>query len=627
MKGRTPEEVLGLRFERLPPAAHAALALSLAALWILGRRYGGFTHDASIYLLQGLRALDPATFAKDLFFLHGAQDAYTIFPRLYALMIDVLGAGNAAVTVTIFGQIAFFAASSALVFRIAAGPVRWWTMALLAVASGYYGGVGVFRIAEPFATARTLAEPLVILALVCTLASRHRLAFAALAATMALHPLVAASGVAVVFLWHALEQRRLFWVIPLLFLPLAALAVSWPGFWLRFDPPWLAAVLDRSPHLFVSYWLLPDWSRIVWGLGVAWMAMRFVAAPVRRLVLAAVAAGLAGVAASWIAVDLLGSVLAAGLQFWRTHWVLHFLAIVLVPVTVAGLWRSGPAARAAAACLAASCCFGRAELPASVALAAVAVVLDVSDRRRPGWMSATACRLLIVAALGAACVGLLFEVQSRLPAAYGATGSAAWKDYMHAGASVGGLAPLAVLLWTSACSRYVLAALAISAAALAGSLLAWDARTPWARFVEQASAGNPFRERLAPQGVVFWPGPHGKAWLALGRPTWFSADQGAGIVFHRQTAIDYADRKRAAGDLLAAIGNCSSEQAQACRIDARPVRAMCERKDGPDYLVLNAPVEGYATVEWPLPAEIGPGRQSLFLYACHAIAGNGKGRR
>ena len=620
MKGRPTQEVLGLRFDRLPVASHAALALTLAALWLLGRRYGGITLDASIYVLQGLRVLDPASFARDLFFLHGAQDAYTIFPRIYALLIDVLGAGNAAVTVTIAGQVAFFAAAAALVFRIAAGPVRWWSLALLAVVSGYYGGVGVFRFAEPFATARTLAEPLVIAAFASMLASRHRLAFAALAAAALLHPLVAATGIAVVFLWHAGERHRIFWAVPLLIASVAALAMAWPGLMLSFDASWLAAVLERSPHLFISQWLLPDWSRFLWGFCVAWMAWRFVDAPVRRLVLAAAAIGLAGVAASWIAVDVLDNAFAAGLQLWRTHWLLHFIAIALVPVAGVGLWRSGHAARAAAACLAASCCFGRAELPASAVLVALAVVLDASERSRPGWMDARVGRLLLLGALGAASAGLLFEIQSRWPGAYGATGSAAWKDYVHAAASVGGLMPLAVVLWLAACSRFRVAALALAAAALALGLAAWDARTPWARFVEQASGGaNPFRERIAPRAVVFWPGPHGKSWLLLGRPTWFSADQGAGIVFHRQTAIEFASRKLAASDLLSAIGNCSVIEARACCIDARRVREMCEREDGPDYLVLNAVVEGHAAVEWRLPAELEPGRQSLYLYACRVF--------
>jgi len=151
---------------------------------------------------------------------------------------------------------------------------------------------------------------------------------------------------------------------------------------------------------------------------------------------------------------------------------------------------------------------------------------------------------------------------------------------------------------------------------------------PWARFVEHASVGsNPFRDALPSGAQVFWPGVHSRVWLALGTPTWFSADQGAGIVFSRDTAIEYANRKRASGELQSSIDNCLMVAQPACRIEARPARELCERKDGPDYVVLNARVNGYPALEWLLPSEIGPGRQSLFLYSCRDLAKNLKGRR
>jgi hypothetical protein len=163
--------------------------------------------------------------------------------------------------------------------------------------------------------------------------------------------------------------------------------------------------------------------------------------------------------------------------------------------------------------------------------------------------------------------------------------------------------------------------------ALAVSIAAWDARKPWPRLIEHASAGaNPFRAALRPGAVVFWPGPYGKAWIALRTSTWFSVDQGAGVVFNRGTAIEFAQRDLASRALRSAIDNCAMVGQPGCRIDARPARGLCGRRDGPDYLVLNARIDGPATVEWPLPAEFGPGRQSLFLYDCRELARNEKGR-
>ena len=77
-----------MRFDAISATGRAALVLALAALWLLGRRYAGITHDATLYVVQGLRRLDPGSFDQDLFFAHGAQDDFTVFPRFYAPLID-----------------------------------------------------------------------------------------------------------------------------------------------------------------------------------------------------------------------------------------------------------------------------------------------------------------------------------------------------------------------------------------------------------------------------------------------------------------------------------------------------------------------------------------------------------
>ena len=229
-------------------------------------------------------------------------------------------------------------------------------------------------------------------------------------------------------------------------------------------------------------------------------------------------------------------------------------------------------------------------------------------------------RFALLGILGVASTGLLFEVQSRLPSVYGATQAALWTDYVNAAGSVGGLLPLAALLMLAACSRFATAAAVVAAAILALGVAAWDARVPWARFIERSSTqANPFRAALPPGAVVFWPGPHGRVWLALGAPTWFSVDQGAGVVFSRETAVEYDRRKIATRDLRSSMEYCAQVATQTCRIDPRLLRALCELPGGPDYAVLNARIEGPAAIEWPLPPEIGPGRQLLYLYACRDV--------
>jgi hypothetical protein len=616
LANRPASEALGLRFDR--PLPGLLSVLSLAALWLLGRRYAGITHDATLYVAQGLRRLDPQIFARDLFFAHGSQDAYSVFSLLYAPLIAALGPAGAAMALTALGQLAFLAAAWALARQLSAGSTRWWSMALLAVISGYYGGVGVFRIAEPFATARSLAEPLAVLALACTLASWHRTAFAALAVCALVHPLVAAPTLAVLLLWHAGHHSGRWRALLTAF---AVLALAGAAFDVRLDGLWREALVERSPHLFLSEWHLADWARLAWGLCVVGLACAYLSPQARRLATAIVAVTLAGIAASGVTVDLLDGAHAASVQAWRAHWLLQMLAIMLVPVAVAGLWRSGPAARAAAACVAASCAFGRVELPAAAMLAVTALALAAAERRLPGWMSERAFRTVLVAAIAAAATGLLFEVQSRLPTAYMTLDGTTGDRYLPAMTSVGALLPLAAFLWLLAHSRFSRAAPAAVAVLLAFALLAWDGRKPFSRSIEQASTqGRSWRH--PPAGAqVFWPAPSTPAWLLLGTPNWFSADQGAGIVFSRETALQYAARKTASAPLIAVMDNCYlTARSTECRIASHAPRALCRRSDGPDYLVLNGRIEGVAEIGWDLPSAIRPGGRPVHLYACRDLA-------
>jgi hypothetical protein len=161
--------------------------------------------------------------------------------------------------------------------------------------------------------------------------------------------------------------------------------------------------------------------------------------------------------------------------------------------------------------------------------------------------------------------------------------------------------------------------------ALAGSIVVWDARTPWARFIEQASVQpNPFRKAIVPHAQVFWPDPNAPAWLALRTPAWFSVDQGAGIVFERATAIEYAARKAASESLRGRIENCAMAGLAGCRIEAWVAAELCGRQGGPDYLVTNGRIDGrLALADWPLPAKVRPGTSTLYLYSCRALPGGG----
>lgn len=615
MTSRPAHESLGLD-RPLSPLANAALAIGLVAIWLLGRRYSGLTHDASVYLVQAFRRLDPAAFSGDLFFRFGSQDAFTIFPWVYAPLVGALGAGPAALVVTLLGQGLFLAAAAGFVVQLSPGRARWWSLVLLAAASGYYGGVGVFRIAETFATARVLAEPLVVAALAAQLGGHAR--WAAFLATVAalLHPLVAVPGIAVLLGYAFLPRNGWRAVAVVAILLTAAISVVALSPLPRIDAEWRAILEERSPHLFVLAWPGVDWARVAWSAVVTWLALRSLDAQTRRLASCVVLVAALGLVASAIAVDGLALAAGAAAQPWRAVWLLQFLALVLVPVAMAGCWQEGPAGRAAALWLAASCCFGRQELGWALLLAGLAGACAVIGWRRPDWIGERMLRALALCACSAGAAGLLFELQSRLPQAYGAPVSLAGSDPFTVAGSLAVLLLAACVLYLVAHGSRPVLALGLSMAVLATAVSAWDARRPWPRYLERASADlSELRRHLGPDAQVYWPGAYSRVWLGLRVTAWFSVDQGAGVVFHRATAIAYRERHAATRGLVAAAENCAYAQST-CQIEGRLVQELCDRADAPDFLVLGAPTQRPLLAARELPPALGPGRQQALLYRC-----------
>jgi hypothetical protein len=600
-------DVLDLRFDRTLPTLYAAAAF--AALWLLGRRYHGIIHDATLYVTMGLHRLEPQAFARDLFFVNGSQDSYSVFSPLYAPLIALLGPADAALLVVIVGQVAFIGAAWALAGRLAPGT-RWWALVMLAALSGYYGGGHAVRIAESFATARTLAEPLVLATFAALLAGRTAFALLALAAASLLHPLVALPAWGVLALWYAQERPHLLRLLPLALIGGGATLLLLPP---KVDPAWHESLVERSRHLFVLLWPLADFAKVAWAAGVTALAVAFAAPAARRLLLAVVAVGVAGVLASAVLVDFARSGPASALQFWRALWILQAVSTLMVPFVVMKLWNGAPGHRLAAGFVAASCCFGRGEqgIAAALVLGALALTWSVS---LAGRIDARRMRIGLVVSACVAAVGMLYDVQRRLPDLYMPLDEPLTAYFRVAG-SLGVLLPLAALLGFGMQSRYRRAACVASLLACAFAVAIWDARSPWSRYLEQRPT-HPFSSAIPKGAQVYWSTVSSPAWTALRTTNWFSADQGAGIVFTRATAIEWPQREVASRPLREAEKVCELLKRPDCTIPAAPVRALCSFPQGPDYLVLSAPVAGWRALGLD---PFGKG-QALRLYACRDAA-------
>ena len=73
-------------------AAQPSLLLCvLLALNALARPYAGIAHDARLYSAQVLHQLEPESYSDDLFFRYGSQDQFSIFSRVAAPIVNLLG--------------------------------------------------------------------------------------------------------------------------------------------------------------------------------------------------------------------------------------------------------------------------------------------------------------------------------------------------------------------------------------------------------------------------------------------------------------------------------------------------------------------------------------------------------
>src|SRR5271167_541909 len=181
--------------------AAVPLALMLLTLWLALHGYHGLTDDGQIYAFQAFARLHPEL-TSDLYLQNTSQDQFTVFSPLYAWCIGILGLENAARLLTLVFTVWFLAAALCFARSVAGRDAAWLAVGFILIVGGDYGGSGVFRVLDPFLTARLPAEALIITALVCHFRGLRRLGLLLALAALFIHPLMALPGLLLVFcLW------------------------------------------------------------------------------------------------------------------------------------------------------------------------------------------------------------------------------------------------------------------------------------------------------------------------------------------------------------------------------------------------------------------------------------------
>jgi len=541
-----------------------ALFLGMLAAWMLLHAYVGLRQDAVLYAMQGLAHAHPVQWMQDIYLRYGSQDNFSIFATLYAQLILWIGLEPAARLLTLLAQVGFFFAAWRLACRLLPWRLAVFGLGLLITLQGFYGGSGLFAIAEDFLTPRLPAEALVLCGLLSWLSERRWLAGACLALAMSLHPIMGLAG-AVMWLWLTIALVRPRLAIGLigagaLALIIAGLLASGPP--LRFDDLWFAIGPARVPFVLVGRWSASDWGTNLMPLTALTIACVIVRdQPLRRLLGAALATGLSGLALSWLGGSWLHLVLIIQGQPWRWLWLSTVFANLMLPLIGTLLWQRGRLGRATGALLLADYLlmhesFAPLLVPLTLALLALCQFGGQRLAQRAQGLVLTGALLLLLIAIGVEASG--FFIHAR----FGYFPNEAylmplWMKQLRGASQYILLLPLLfiALAWLALRLRRG-PLLALSALLIV--LIAAQTPAVWAQWnhlnftdADKAQFAS-WRAKIPPNAeVLYTPNPL-LQWILLERPSYMSDVQSASVLFSRPAAMVFLERAGPLKDFLIA---------------------------------------------------------------------------
>lgn len=530
------------RWQRLVPITLTSWLIS----WVLIQHpYAGLWHDARLYALQAYARLHPQL-TQDLFLVHGSQDNFTLFSPLYAALIQLVGLDTAALALQLFGLGLFYAAAYYFASALTSGWTMWLFMSSLAALPVHYGASKILAVVEPFATPRLFAEGLSLVGLATLLKGRHALGGLMMLCAGVVHPIMAGCGAALALLWLAKPKATLI-LMAYGLLAVIMLAYAEIGPFRPMDSTWFTLAQQRSPFLMTDGWEAPDYNRIIYFSTLLVAAGLCASGAIKRLSIAALCVGVAGVLLTWLGGNVLHNALLIQLQPWRALWVTETVGL-LAYAFLTTRWHAGQGEKLAVLGFAS----GWLLLDGSGGLIGVASLAYICWARRRGIvLSGKILRWLwLLPLLAVLWYGL--NLYPSIQAARLIHEKSLIRSLLNDGVvSLLALIGIGWLLVNRPDRRTAVAGLLGGLALLTTSLVTWDERERenlWEGERYNALAG--FRAAIPRDAVVYWPDKPTYTWFLLERANYMSSEQSAGLVFSRPTALEAKRR----ADRLASLG-------------------------------------------------------------------------
>ncbi|MCX7149146.1 MAG: hypothetical protein NTY05_07000 [Rhodocyclales bacterium] len=530
------------------------IALVAMVLWLFNHVYQGIHHDGVLYALLAAHWMDPLPYARELFFLSGSQDDFSFFSPLYGTLIS-WGGLNAAAQAVVLGGAALWVLACLALARSMFGPVWLVTLAVLYCATinfSYSPNFGTFRFNENFATARSLAVPIALLALAAMVSGRRLVAVVLGAVSIAFHPLM---GIWVVLLAAAksLPERWLVASVIVLLVMLFGGSVASPFESLQIlDQEWSETARASTPNdIFLGGWGVLRLSDILLTVGILWLAGRVGSPGQRELLLRLCLLTVVAIFVAQLCSYFWPIRLVIQVQPWRVLWLAELMAIFALVDLLGAASVAGRRYLFVTLGVVAVAWGVPAVRPLIPFLALLLLSTDSLTRWLVGGIDKLSARPVLAGSLGIGLVLLLLpgywiSLELLGPTVLGnqLPDFAAVKGFLVAGGE--GLFFLMLGLGMQyRAGRWIIVGAALPSLLLAASL--WDVRGSALRQLEDdylsahpASWINGLPVRHG--DVVAWPERQLETWLVLRTPVYATTWQAIGIVFSRPRMVEVKRR-------------------------------------------------------------------------------------
>jgi hypothetical protein len=377
------------------------------------------------------------------------------------------------------------------------------------------------------------------------------------------------------------------------------------------SPEWLQVVQVRSSFMFLLQWTLADWVEVFFTFSVTVAAFLIAEGMARRLLIGAVIGSCFGMLLNIFGGEILRNELIMQIQVWRSLWFLQFVSALALSTIIFFLlnlkknkvlllsfliltWYSQSLGVIS---------FGITSLFLILIILSLKNKLPQIELTRPIVFLISVIVLLDLSSF----VMLIIRSNFNTIILYQVA------EYAILNTLLPLILCIVVFLFIHHWTRIHSLKLAVIALVfLIFSLSVWDRQSAWSRMLE--SDHDPrafFRDVLPDRATILWDGSSQIPWFGAERPSYISAHQGSGAVFHKGTALEYAKR---VNSILCLLDDNPLKSAEigyklTWRIDQTKFKEnyskVCRDAEGLDYIVSTTDIQGKWVAQWhsPVPME------------------------